>query len=890
MNSPAIPELEQLQQSARELADLLISAAPGVGDLGLFPEESLLQRVRAVAQLQQQARESLHALLKQSLLPAPPNWRENSWHENLQLVESAHTLNLARQLWEEYYQKLHRSNVTDQNNASLLADLRQIEALLDAPTLPLTDELIDFAAHYHPLQSRIEQACQDALHSSTEPETEDSASPLESPTGNQTAGPADDSVAQQSEFRDQDDTASDSGDPFLDAEELQELDRLFANHVDEVADALSADPFGDRPSAAESHEFADDLIFDDFATEPREKRILTAAELSQGLDQLEQQSLSKHDEPADATARNTAAPPDNSPTVSAESPVNELPISQDIEQELLRKSTPVTSRQDAVSNAEADGDSVTAVVDWPTIQRLAAKAAGVSNRFDRVSSLSQLIWELIEQGEYCWAYQVSRCLYANLDEDLQVPAPPPWLLELLVLGDSVKFSSGRVAREFQRVLEQHRQEALKIAEQGDSPAAFLLRACLMRGAITAPSGVAADILRTYVIQPDQTQLYNYCSRIASFSSRARGLKLDQYFHRPGAASIEAEASEIRARAVSWKTERFEQYLPCRVTLPLFSRSHWSLHSGMAARFPERIQVWRARQVLQTHIIRLLEPILENRLMHSTRMEADLKRLAECVQLAGQETHVILASRESIRLPGQADYNYVQEAIEFGSHWLMLAASQPGIENALVPQEVNELRDEIDRRQATVFRELQQLQRTHAAAPQRAALTACRRSMDRIHQLFHPTQEQRLEEADPACLMNAELLKIPGVSVEEDWTCATPPGALEHRILEQLSAGPVSWEEAFTQQLQSHSHHSAHSLLQLDVWTEDQRQTLQKNLEQSHCAHAETLREQVRSISLRIEESQQIEMLPPQEAQELATRLNTLESRISRGGAPGPTPR
>jgi hypothetical protein len=249
---------------------------------------------------------------------------------------------------------------------------------------------------------------------------------------------------------------------------------------------------------------------------------------------------------------------------------------------------------------------------------------------------------------------------------------------------------------------------------------------------------------------------------------------------------------------------------------------------------------------------------------------------------GQETHVILASRESIRLPGQADYNYVQEAIEFGSHWLMLAASQPGIENALVPQEVNELRDEIDRRQATVFRELQQLQRTHAAAPQRAALTACRRSMDRIHQLFHPTQEQRLEEADPACLMNAELLKIPGVSVEEDWTCATPPGALEHRILEQLSAGPVSWEEAFTQQLQSHSHHSARSLLQLDVWTEGQRQTLQKNLEQSHCAHAETLREQVRSISLRIEESQQIEMLPPQEAQELATRLNTLESRISRG--------
>lgn len=880
MNSALIPDFDQLQQAARKLSRVLLDAVPLLAEQGRFPDDQLLHEIREYDRQEKHFRQVLGKLLRESRLPIPGEWHKLSHRELMLQGQTALMVCQARELAEEYRARLRQAQCSHELKSELLGELREFESLLESPPLPITDEMIDFATHHHPLQNRIEQACAIPAPPPVEqksvvvPETPQVETAISAPTIGQK--PQEDALIFTIE-----DARNRAG-------ERADLEQPAPPETPPETDSVSviAEEALIEPSVLD-----EDLIFDDFKSDPAEKRILTASELNQRLDQFQEELL--HQNESLRETRETAPPVET--FLPADSVFEELESSPEAEPASgrLRGHLPSEIEQQITSVFEKPPVSPVplpaepsryveslAEVDFSQIQELAQKADGAQNRFDRVSYLSRLIWELIAQGEYQWAYQVSRCLYANVDNDLHIPAPAPWLLQLLILGDQVKFSSGRVSREFQTIAEQHRKEAMQLAEAVDTPEAFLLRASLMRGAITTASSVAADILRTYVIQPNQTQLYNYCSRIASFSSRASGLKLDQYFYRPGAASIESEARSIRSQVTSWKTNVFDKILTYRVAIPLFSRAYWSVQPAAAVALPNVMTLWRTRQILQSHIARLLQPILENRLTQSSLMETELRRLSQSVILSGADTLIVISENDTVRLPGRTIYNHVQQAIEFGSHWLVLAASFPGIESVLVPQEINELRDEIDRRQSAVFQEMKSLEKTHPNHAHRAALTACRRNMDRIHQLFHPTEEPRIGEQDPTCLMNAELLKIPGIPLDDDWNCPVTPGTLEHQILGFLSNGPRSWDQAFEDQLESGSYRSARSLLRLDVWTDARRNELQEALEDSRTLSVESLQQLAQRIRAQIQESKQIEMISSKEASEYSAQIDEVEAHMS----------
>ncbi|MCA8987689.1 MAG: hypothetical protein KDA78_08625, partial [Planctomycetaceae bacterium] len=622
----------------------------------------------------------------------------------------------------------------------------------------------------------------------------------------------------------------------------------------------------------------DDFIFDDFESGDNHKQILTASELSHQIEVLENQ------EEPEATSSSRIENQDLndwSESILAPEPVSgssQIPISPAPRQDLPRKpSRPTAFREEAIPTFS---ELNAAEIDYSQVRDYANRAANAQNRFDRASYLGRLTWELIAVGEYAWAYHVSRCLYINTDKELTLPAPPPWLIALLVMSDNVRLSSGRIAREFETLADEHREEAKKISEDPESPEAFLLRASMIRGAITTASVSAVDILRSFSIVPSQTQLYNYCSRVASFAARSSGLRLDQYFYRPGAASIEADTRAIRTRVIAWRPEAYHDILSYDVATPLFSRAYWSVHTPAAARRPELIREWRTRQVLQAHITRMLQAIIDGQYNKSQLVEAEIRKLSQSVILNNGNTQTILSEHETVTIPGRELYNHVQEAIEFASHWLVLAASYPGIESVLVPQEINELRDEIDRRQHSVFVEMTQIERQHGHHAHRSALTACRRSMDRISQLFHPREEPRISEQDPLCLLNAVLLKIPGATLEDDWSCKISPTTLEHQVLLTLQKGHVSWQDAFEQQLSAGSYRAGRSLLKVDAWTQRERQWMTAQLEAKRQDSAASLAALVSQIKGKIHESRQLEVINSLEAARLMKQVDGLEGRIT----------
>ncbi len=874
MNTELAELLDRLQSTAETLAQQLQSQAEVLRQDRLEGCDHLQSSIESFLAQERDLRATLKEGYQSAGLPteliAVANWLELRSHaETLSTLNSARTrLAALRSDFEE-----HRGQ--DDAAASVEQEFSRLEADLASPTLPLSDELVQVAAGSHDLYERVEQLktppASDSTIIAAEPEI-----PAE-----ETPEPA---------IRDRYSEAENAFKALFDFGETPVVPQA-SKPESTSADTPPSSPAEPVASHDDSSALIDDeendFIFDDIDSGGSEKKILTAHDLESGFAQLEESSQA-------ATETERA---EDEGSLEDEDPVDESLIFGDFDDraphtressgDVIRGSLSASVQEELKYSAEAEAtpppppplELEPIELDFSQVIEYAERAAAAQNRFDRVSYLSRLTWELITLGEYAWAYQVSNCLHGNVDKDLSIPAPPPWLIAILVMGDRVRLSSGRIAREFETLTDTHRKDAQELVRNGSSPEAFLLRAALIRGAVTTGSRAATDLLRSFTIESSQTHFYNYCSRVASFASRSNGLRLDQYFYRPGAASIESDARAIRAQVIAWKPRAFEEILPYHISTPLFSRAFWSVHAPTTVRQPRAIDEWRARQILQAHISRLLKSIIENKLNQSAVVESEIRRLSHSVLLVDGDTRVILSEQEAVTVEGRELYNHVQEAIEFASHWLVLAASYPGIESVLVPQEVNELRDEIERRQNSVFREMQQLDKMHGHHAHRSALTACRRSMDRISQLFHPTEEPRIAEQDPQCLLNGVLLKIPGITLEEDWRCKLTPSTLEQQILLVLQQGQVTWEEAFEQQIEAGSYRSARMLLKLDAWTPNQKQRMTDQLEERRRDNAESLRSLAGQLKKKIAETHKLDVITTLEAGRLTRQVETLEEKI-----------
>ncbi|MCG6157285.1 hypothetical protein [Rubinisphaera margarita] len=870
MKTELAEHLDRLQSTAETLAQQLQSQAETLRQDRLDGCNELQSAITSFLTQEQTVRTSLMDGFQSAGLPTDAVSSAN-WLELRPFADTLNTLRSARSRLAEVRVEFEDYQDRGDDAESLDQELSRLETELTEPSLPLSDEIVQFAAGTHPLFDRIELLKSQPASDSTVVESQPELPAEEMPA-----------------IRDRYSDAENAFKALFDFGEAPLVPRASEPEsvVVENETTASIEPAAvSEESSALIDDEESDFIFDDIDSGGKEKKILTAHDLENGFAQLEQSSETATE--ADEEETDAAQENDVEDSLIFGDFDDRVPHTRDKSDDVIRGALSASVQEELRYSSEPAEPAPppplleleSMELDFSQVTEHAERAAAAQNRFDRVSYLSRLTWELITLGEYAWAYQVSNCLYGNVDKDLSIPAPPPWLIAILVMGDRVRLSSGRIAREFDFLTDAHRKEAQELVRNASSPEAFLLRAALIRGAVTTGSRAATDLLRSFTIESSQTHFYNYCSRVASFASRSNGLRLDQYFYRPGAASIESNARAIRAQVVAWKPRAFEEILPYHISTPLFSRAFWSVHAPTTVRQPKAIDEWRARQILQAHISRLLKSIIENKLHQSGVVESEIRRLSHSVLLIDGNTRVVLSEQETLTVDGRELYNHVQEAIEFASHWLVLAASYPGIESVLVPQEVNELRDEIERRQNSVFMEMQQLDKMHGHHAHRSALTACRRSMDRISQLFHPTEEPRIAEQDPQCLLNGVLLKIPGITLEEDWRCKLTPSTLEQQILLVLQQGQVTWEDAFEQQIEAGSYRSARMLLKLDAWTPEKKQRMIDQLEERRRDNAESLRSLAQQLKKKIAETRKLDVITTLEAGRLTRQVETLEEKI-----------
>jgi hypothetical protein len=177
-------------------------------------------------------------------------------------------------------------------------------------------------------------------------------------------------------------------------------------------------------------------------------------------------------------------------------------------------------------------------------------------------------------------------------------------------------------------------------------------------------------------------------------------------------------------------------------------------------------------------------------------------------------------------PVEETHATLLEAIAIANRWLRICNQAGPGGAAPIPLEVLELRDEILQRSDAVIGELIQQRRGTAAPLVNAAIACCQATVRQIQMLFESKLSLPLVEPDPVRVLNADLLRIPGLELNDQWLLDAEPAIFERELLTGLEHGEMNWLQSFEFHAQAGHHDATGRLLELDVWDNDhERETL-----------------------------------------------------------------
>ncbi len=429
----------------------------------------------------------------------------------------------------------------------------------------------------------------------------------------------------------------------------------------------------------------------------------------------------------------------------------------------------------------------------------------------RVEVLKRLVWQLIASQRLDLAAQLTRIIEAGPHGRGVLPAVA--LLRGCALSRRLSYARGELARHVDQVLRSVSPPAdLANADDESFSRSLLMRAAALLPALLGASPAAANLLRSFPIEPGMSHLYNYCNRVAAFGERLQSQAIDLFQAPADQAQWQAERKQLQNEVRTWMEHSPAQAVVYTRESPLFLHAHWTMLSSATQRHPQAVQEWAQWQtvLLETH--RLLRPARDGLDAERNNVRSDLKRLAGLVE----ETDATAALKHHEAFT-PAMRTMMLEAIDLANRWLRLLSATPSRTLHLAPEHAEELRAELLERTAGVLAELNTLARTRTAEHVQIALVACRREIEHIQRLCAGEEPLPLHEPDPRHILSAEFLKMPHLELNEHWQPTADAAETEHAILEHLSCGWTDWTAAFALQCSQQDHLATARILELPVW-------------------------------------------------------------------------
>ncbi len=391
---------------------------------------------------------------------------------------------------------------------------------------------------------------------------------------------------------------------------------------------------------------------------------------------------------------------------------------------------------------------------------------------ERLELIHGLILRLVGDGRYGLAYLLGRVLEEH-DPKLQVPMPS-WLLRTLAIASHMTRPQGPL----EGILRDSLAERDGFEKQYRPPKSFtlFLFASTLRPALLAPSSGATEMLKNLKLDP---QLSELARTVAKYGERLQGIEAGELAEVTTLASWKREYQEFLDEARAWCQEASS------LTVVNKDATHiwriWWTQDGLLSDLFE--YVWGKKGEDLREISERLESLKTD-----AQVEAEVNDLQR--RIGGKE----IRGRALSRLT-----EHTRSALDWVQRWVDLRSRRPSLRN-FVQREFEALRFELKRNSRTILSELDELRRSRKPELASAASCAHRAAAD-FFGLFERDRPFSRSEPHPKHLLQANLLRLEGLELDEEWLPSGSYKALLKPLLE-LVEQKADWIAAFQSRLGS----------------------------------------------------------------------------------------
>jgi hypothetical protein len=369
----------------------------------------------------------------------------------------------------------------------------------------------------------------------------------------------------------------------------------------------------------------------------------------------------------------------------------------------------------------------------------------------RLAAVRTLLWQLIAEDKAKLAFHVASYLETRLPKgQLSVPT---WLVRSVALGRLVRHANGEIALLLTEDFAQFTPACFATQnEEWNHAIQLLIVAAALQPTLLAPRTQAWRLLQALQLPEEVAQLAQICRVVAAYGEV--GEPLDPNSLRKGTeqAAWQTNMDELRKNVEAW----------CTRTLPI------------ALPHPPATKVWRKWQEPRGILHTLLSAIRQNDLTRTPQVKRIIEQFSDDVHLKREVDRTdreILGRRLGDDIGGRAldqIRKHTREAVTFARRWIELQEARVGQEKGARTEQAELLRQEVWSRHSLVSEELYTFRRRHPSLLSVASVACCQRAFENVKILFDPQAPFPSEEPLPKPLLYADLLRIPTVTLTDQW--------------------------------------------------------------------------------------------------------------------------
>ncbi|MEB3830189.1 hypothetical protein [Phormidium sp. CCY1219] len=433
------------------------------------------------------------------------------------------------------------------------------------------------------------------------------------------------------------------------------------------------------------------------------------------------------------------------------------------------------------------------------VQEIAASILN-SNVAENALALHYLIWQLLREDQLSLAFHLGRCL-ENQFRELQ-PRLPSWLIRGVALGRHVRYDLG--VGEIANILMEdfaNFSDRYFIENEGEwnQSLSLLLAASALRPALLAPNTNASNILNYLRLGEGLNQLFEYCQTIANYGNQRCALNTAAIKKVRNQKAWESDMKSLRQEVEEWWSQA-----------PLLDMIY-----GLAK------AVWKTWLKPEGRVYSLLIPIRDNDANQLETVKGAVKLLSSESQIDAEvkrtQKNLNAASRGASIVTGKAlsrIHLHVKDAVDFARRWIELQESRTDIENDFSQKQAQQIKQDLSSRHDAVLEELESFVAKQNSLSVIAGISCCQKAVKDIRTLFDPTAPLPTGEPKLKYLLNAELLKIKSLPLDDDWEVEVPIDySLLDKILRLIAQSYSDWRQSFENQTDSRNHEATERIIE-----------------------------------------------------------------------------